>query len=102
MRAGAQAGLRAYVPNVVYGDWAPSMAAKDGREPLKPLPMSTVLGLALVAVRDVRDEELLLNYRCGIAVLAACCDAVDWRLLHSFRVRPEHSTAARGRPEVDR
>ncbi len=73
MRAGAQSGLRAYVPNVMYGDWAPSMAAEDGREPLKPLPMSTVLGLALVAVRDVRDEELLLNYRCGIAFLAACC-----------------------------
>ena len=76
MRAGAQSGSRAYIPNVMYGDWAPPAAITDGRGSLKPLLMSTVLGLALVALRDVRDEELLLNYRCETAILAVCFNAV--------------------------
>ena len=50
VHAGAQSGLRAYVPNVMYGDWAdPPTAATDSIEPSRPLPASTVLGLGLVA-----------------------------------------------------
>ena len=66
--AEAQPELRAYIPNVMFGDLGLSAAepgaAPPGQEPSNPLPPSTVLGLALVALSDLRDEELLLNYRC--------------------------------------
>ena len=66
--AGSQPELRAYVPNVMFGDLGSSAAQVHGAPPgqaaSSPLPPSTVLGLALVALSDLRDEELHLNYRC--------------------------------------
>ena len=49
--AGDLRGLRPYLPNVLYSDG--KAEAGDGI-----LPM-----LALVAVRELRNEEVLLNYR---------------------------------------
>ncbi len=58
---------RRYLPNCTYatnltsalegGDW---INADDGQEP--------VVGLALVATRQIQDEELLLNYRLSVHV----------------------------------
>ena len=70
----------------MYGDRRPAAgrtaaadaAAADGRERLpawvaSPVPMrGTVLGLALVALEDVSDTELLLNYRCVGQWLQGC------------------------------
>ena len=66
----------------MYGDRCPAdggtaavaggaAAAAGGRDRLPawagtPVPLrGTVLGLALVALEDVSDTELLLNYRCA-------------------------------------
>lgn len=47
--------MQAYIPNVVYG---------EGHQPDEgSLSQRVVPGLALVATRQVTNEELLLNYR---------------------------------------
>ena len=69
--------LTAYIPNAMFGDQRPPSTSAPiddvGRERLPgwgeevPKQMSmrgTLLGLALVALEDLKDEELLLNYRC--------------------------------------
>ena len=61
--------LRAYIPNAMYGDQPQPTSPAPERGPKEPPPLPastlrrTVLGLALVALQDLADEELLLNYR---------------------------------------
>lgn len=60
--AGPDAKLRAYLPNL---DFETSSALGGQPEDITPADVgsSPRRGLALVALRDVRDEEILLNYR---------------------------------------
>ena len=55
LTAGHEHWMQAYIPNVVYG---------EGHQPDEgSLSQRVVPGLALVATRQVTNEELLLNYR---------------------------------------
>jgi hypothetical protein len=68
--AGPDARLRLYLPNVDYEVFAAahgSQPSQDDGEPSHVTPQaissSPGHGLALIATRDVKDEEVLLNYR---------------------------------------
>lgn len=55
--SGEEPWLSAYMPNVMYND-TQAAAANSGHEQL-----GVIKGLAFVAVRQIQDEEILLNYR---------------------------------------
>ena len=61
--AGADRALRAYLPNLDYGVAAGAGEADEQGPGAADVAASAGRGLALVALRDVRDEEILLNYR---------------------------------------
>jgi hypothetical protein len=69
--AGPDARLRLYLPNVDYDVFPASDGSQhpdgDGQQPPHVTPQaisgSPGHGLALIATRDVKDEEVLLNYR---------------------------------------
>lgn len=62
--AETDAKLRPYLPNV---DFQAATVQGGGDQPIDISPtdvgMSLGHGLAIVATRDVKDEEVLLNYR---------------------------------------
>ncbi len=64
--AGPEPWLRVYVPNVTFQAKAEGDDSKGEEHSLAgnaaPKP-EVVHGLALVALRDLQDEELFLNYR---------------------------------------
>ena len=55
--SGQEPWLSAYMPNVMYHDTHEEAAQNASGNPM------VIKGLAFVAVREIRDEEILLNYR---------------------------------------
>lgn len=85
--SGAAQQLRPYLPNLDFGAFN---GAGDEAEGVSPAAVagSPGKGLALVALRDVRDEEILLNYRraaswCVLAN-AVCVEPLSFQNMRFF------------------